>query len=88
MRNSLLFSFGVSLISIFIVLFSPFDVPVSVEGSKAYSPYNDEINRLLEKGEQGIKPSESARLSELVEKNNQWFAERRENYKKLSLIHI
>lgn len=70
--RSLLFSLILSLVSLLFVGAIPIDVPVKDE-AKVYSPYREEIDTLLEKGKNEMRPSEFARLNRLIKRNNEWF---------------
>ena len=51
----------------------PINVTISETGN-IYSPYQDEIDKLLEKGNHGLNPIEVEHLNKLIDKNNQWHA--------------
>jgi len=82
-KNTLLFSFLVSILSLLIVFIAPVEIAVRETG-KINSPYQGEIDRLLEKGNTSITLSESTYLDGLVEQHNQWHKEYRKDYIKNS----
>lgn len=81
MKNSLLFSFLVSILSLIIVFVAPIEISIRDTG-KVYSPYREELDALRLKTEKGLHPSapEWKRFDELLEKNNQWFEEHHKEY--------
>ncbi len=82
MRNPFVFSFIVSLISLLLVFVSPFQI-TEVEKEKAakiidgkiYSPYREEVDRLLEEGKNGMTSVQLDEWEAAVDKNNKWFEE-------------
>ena len=73
--KALVVSFAGSVLSVLIVVYS-FNMYPSEQGVRV-SPYWNEINQLLAKGETGITPEEKKYLDELIDKNNLWHEEAR-----------
>lgn len=70
-RQSLLFSFVMSLLSISVLAYFPIERPIS-EGESTHSPYHEEIMILTDPRKNTITADELKRLDELSAKNNQW----------------
>lgn len=68
-----LLSMILSAVSLLTVTLFPTRILIT-EADYTQSPYIGQIDELLEEGRSGLTPAESKRLMELIEKNNDWFA--------------
>ncbi len=82
-RQALLLSFTLSLLSLCIVLYSPLEIEIR-DKDRIYSPYREELDLLRSKAESGMKPKEYQYYESLIEKNNRWFEEEKKNHDKWS----
>ena len=72
-----IFSFAVTLISIFVVLASFMLFPTEL-GLIPASPYSSELEKLAAEGEVTLTQKEYERLLDLIEANDLWYRERME----------